>query len=479
MREPEHAYLAGAAGVAAATVASAAAGFASLWLLTQILPKEVFGGYAFTMAVIALASALATLGLDRSLLLRVARLTPHREKLRGGGLALRTVLVSGLAALLIAMLLALGARPLVGLGLFPQAQFWLDAIGIAVVPMTAAMMLQGWYQANHRVAVATAMPGISDLVRCLLFGAVFFFGLGQLGVATAVTLAASVPVVVLVWRAAGKTLTSPRLLIWSDITKGLQFVSLRLATQSTRQIDLIMMGLLASGGATAEYAVAVRLAALADYGRASLKPTFTPRARRWIAAGEHRSALNEYARARDASFAVALVAAAGFTLLGEPVLALFGPFEGAYAVLLLVTSSYVMSAGFGMHATYLSMHGEVGWSALLRVAGLMLLVGLNIVLIPRLGAVGAGLAAAGTQLLINVSSALLAWRLTGLLAVDRYQALLLLVSIAALWAAAFGHASPVISTALLCSALLAAAYRSRDLLRELARRALGHRPGRP
>lgn len=479
METPGRAYLSGAAGVAGSTLASGVAGFVSLWLLTRILSVEAFGGYAFAMAILALASVLATLGLDRSLLLRIASLDSPSGRLRGGGLALRVLAAGTAAAGAVAVALWFGAAPLVRMGMMPEAQFWLRALGIAAVPLTAAMVLQAWYQANHRIAFAAAMPGIGDLARCLLFAVVLALGLGEPGVAAAVTLAAAVPAGLLAWRARGRTTRAPRRLSGDDFAKGWQFLTLRLAQQGTRQVDLVMMGLLATGAATAEYAIAARIAALADQGRLSLKPTFTPRVRKWIVAGDREAALREFVRTRDASFAAAVAVAAGFTLLGAPVLSLFGPFGGAYPMLLLVALSFVVNAGFGMHASYLSMHGEVGWSAALRLAGLGLLVLLDLVLIPPLGAVGAALAAAASQLIVNAASAALAWRLTGLAALDAAQGVALGAASLALGAAAFGWIAPLPASAVLGAVFLFAAFRSRDVLSELIRMARTRRARQP
>ena len=71
-----------------------------------------------------------------------------------------------------------------------------------------------------------------------------------------------------------------------------------------------------------------------------------------------------------------------------------------------------------MHATYLAMFGEVGWSASIRVAALALCVALSALLIPVYGAVGAAAAILATRVAVNALGAVLAYRLTGFLVVD-------------------------------------------------------------
>lgn len=261
--------------MAASQAASLVAGIASLWLLARILSKEMFGGYAFAVAVIALLSYVATLGLDRSLLLRIARHRISLGQLRGAGLAARATLIACAAGGVLALGLSLGAAPLVRLGALPEAGFWLPALALAILPMAATTMLQAWFQANHRVPASAAAPGLADLLRSLLFAVVLASGLGAAGVAGAVTIAAAAPAAMLLGLAWGRARAAPRRFAKGDFVKGWQFLTLRLSTQGVRQVDLVMMGLLATGGATAEYAIAARIAILADYGRAALKPSFS------------------------------------------------------------------------------------------------------------------------------------------------------------------------------------------------------------
>ena len=468
MRSTPIGYLLGAAAVATSHTAGAVAGFFSLWLLARILSKEMLGGYAFASAVVALVSLIATLGLDRSLLLRIAPLPERSDCLHGGGLAARVTILTALAGSLLALGLALSAAPFVSHGALPEAEFWFPALSVAVVPMVTTMMLQVWYQANHRVPISAAMPGIADLLRSLLFAVVFVTGLGALGVAAAATLAAAAPAVILIYHAWRRTRASPRHFGHGDLASGLQFLVLRLSNQGMRHIDLLMMGLLATGAGTAEYAVAARLASVTDYGRAALIQSFSPRVRRWLSSGGFTAAFREYDNVRCVSLAVALSVSAGFVLIGRPLLQLLGHFEAAYTPLLLLAASYIVTAGFGMHSSYLAMAEEVGWSALMRVVALAIFVGLNLALIPHFGAAGAALATFTTQGFINTAGAALTNHFTGLQVVDSTVALIIILATVAVGLAAFEKAPPYFCAAVLALALALLAVRSRHVLMDVA-----------
>jgi O-antigen/teichoic acid export membrane protein len=116
MRPARSAYLVGALAMAGARTVGVAAGFASLWLLSQILAKDMLGGYAFAFNVVLLASNLATLGLERSLLLRIAAEPGDGRTLGGGRLALETLLLVTAAAALVSLCRALTADSVARLG---------------------------------------------------------------------------------------------------------------------------------------------------------------------------------------------------------------------------------------------------------------------------------------------------------------------------------------------------------------------------
>lgn len=468
MRPASTAYLTGAAAVLVAQVAANVAAFASLAILSRILTIEMFGGYAFGMAVVGFLTFVATLGLDRSLLLRLAIFRGRPERLHGAGLAARTTLAALLAGGVVAVLLVMGADDLVRLGALPEAAFWLPALSATVATGAATMILQTWFQANHRVPVSITVPAMADVARAILFAVVLVLGLGPVGVAVAVALAAAAPGLVLIILAWGRARRSPRHFAGRDLTQGIQFLTLRLSTQGTRQLDIILVGLLASGAVTAEYAVAARLAAVVDYGRTALKPSFVPRARRYLSLGDHHAAQREFDQARHASLALALLLTAAFVLAGPTILRLIGPFEAAYPPLLILAAGYIVNAGFGMHSSYLAMYGEVGWSALLRVAGLGVFVALCVLLVPQLGGLGAALAALGTQSLMNVGGAALAWRITGLKVIDVSVLVAIAVAALATSATALYGLPAVLSASLVGLAAVSSLVRIRLALRQLA-----------
>ena len=439
MRSARASYLAGISAVAASTVASAAAGFASLWFLTQVLSKDLFGAYTFSMSVVMLLAIVGTMGLDRVLLLRVAALPTEAGVLRGSALARRVLAFGGAAALTLAVLLWLFADRVVAAGAPPEAHFWLRALAAAIVPVTLAWLAQAWFQANHRVSEATVLPGLVDLARAVLIGTVFMAGGGAAGVAAAVIAAACLPVAVLAWKSRiARRESEPHRIAGEDFRLGVYFVLQNLSNQGLRYFDLVLVGLVTTAVITADYAVAARLAVLCDMGRLALKPTFTPRARRYLGSGASEGLAREYHLLRLGGLVFALAGSAGFVLFGEWLLSIFGPYASCYQPMLVLCAAYVVGAGAGMHSSYLAMSGEVRTSATIRLLSLALFVAALVVLAPRHGALGAAFAMLAAQVMANGVSLAMLRRRTGFVGVPVSAAVVAGLSVLALCSGGLG-----------------------------------------
>jgi O-antigen/teichoic acid export membrane protein len=422
---------------------AAMSGLAALWFLTRMLTKEMFGAYSVAMSAVFLAAILATMGLERAMLLRIAGLGGPPGVLRGTGLLVRAGVAVAVMACLIAALLTAGAGPLVQAGAMTDLALWLPALAVAVVPLALTGLAQGWFQANHQAPAAVILPGLSDIARAGFIGLAYALAGGVAGVKLAVVAGSMLPLAVAaVWAMRAPRRRAPRRLLRGDFRNGAFFMLQNLTVTGMRYVDLLVLGLLASGSVTADYAVAARLAAATDLGRSALKPTFTPRVRRHLRNGDPGRLAREYHALRLGGLAFSLLAAAAFAAAGKPLLGLFGPFESAYGPLLLLVAVHVMSAGTGMHSSYLSMSGEVVWSAAIRMGSLVALVLLILALAPAYGALGAAFAMFAVQAGVNLLSVLLLWRIRRFVAVPLIPAVLLTAAVVLLVAGAMGGVAP-------------------------------------
>lgn len=449
-------YLSGAMAAALSFIASGLAGFASLYFLVKILSKDEFGAYSLAANVMLLASLLATLGLDRALLLRLAPLDSQRGVMLGRDLFLQSCWIGAGFAAMLGLTIWVAVGQVGDMVLSDLAVGWIRSLVPALVPLTLMALARGWFQANHRVGDAAVMPGIADAARAGLIAIAFVASLGNGGVAFAFCFSAILPLVILWLRAKGQSgIASQDQLkagVVQEIGKGLVFSSQRIADVGLYLFDIIIIGLVATDAVTAEYAIAARLAAMTDLGRLALISAFTPRVRMHFHAGHIPALEQEYHRARLASFGIACLVAVAMVLIGSQLLTFFGDFSSSYGPMMILVSGYIFTAASGLHASYLTMTGEVRLSALIRALGLVVAITGLAVLTPRFGAMGAAVAITIAMSGINLASMVLLWRKTGFRAFGTVPMSLGLCAMLILWCRAMGVVSAPVASAGLVAA---------------------------
>ena len=390
MLRSKHAYLIGGGGVLASRGISLVAGMLSLWLLNQVLTTDDFAAYAVAMTVVVLAGYTAGLGIERTLILRIAGLEPRRGMLLGRTVMLRTLLVVLALSCLAATALVLAAHHAEVVAASTTLQ-WIEKLA-PVVPATAVgLVLTSWFQANHRIGASELMQGLNDGARCLFFLAAFALSLGPGAVVASAIAAAFLPSLALSLMARGSNLGPPEHFGIRSIWAGAQFLAMRLSQLGLRQLDILSIGFLGSSTETVHYVVASRIAAFATLGQETFSSTYGPRARRHMASGDLATMAQEYHAARVFGFLVALLAALLFTLFGAVVLGIFGDFGGGYPALLILAAGHLVNASFGEQIMHMSMTGDLRLSVANRLASVLLFAALLLVLVPDHGVIGASL----------------------------------------------------------------------------------------
>lgn len=406
MQTPAIAYVLGASGALVGRLLSLVAGMLSLWLLAQLLSHEDFAGYASAMAVVILLGHGAGLGIEQAMLLRLPPLATLSGRLVGRSMMLRTagVVVVLSVAVVGAMFGVLGAVPAFEVGATYQ---WIVALWPVIPGYALFLVFVSWYRSNQRVGIAEAMPGVADAARSLTFGFIYIVGLGAAAVPAGVALSLLLPIVFLIAMSAGRADPAPSNLRFSDASAGLRFLVMRLSTMGLRQIDLIVMGFLVGGSATAAYAVASRIGDMAQLGQHAFVQTYAPRVRRHLARGDEAAIVREYNATRALSFLLCLGIAAVLVLCGQVALDVFGDFSQGYPVLLLVLAGHLVTASFGGHDAHLSMTDHLGAAMANRMAALCTFVILLALLVPPFEGLGAAISFVGAATLHGVVGAIL------------------------------------------------------------------------
>jgi O-antigen/teichoic acid export membrane protein len=163
------------------------------------------------------------------------------------------------------------------------------------------------------------------------------------------------------------------------------------------QLQVIMLGWLADAPSAGLYAAAWRLASLIGFGLAALGTLSGP----LVASAYHRGEFEELTNISrlTARLAVSFALPAAVVLLvwGRVLLSLFGPeFIHAYPVLLVLVAGGLVNASTGIVAYLLTLTGREVQALAILVGALAINFGLNLVLIPRQGALGAAVASVVT-----------------------------------------------------------------------------------
>jgi O-antigen/teichoic acid export membrane protein len=161
------------------------------------------------------------------------------------------------------------------------------------------------------------------------------------------------------------------------------------------QLEIILLGSLASARDAGLFAAAWRLAGLAPFALAALGTVSGP----LVASAYHRRDRAELHRIASLSarigLAFAAVASGLLLLAGRPLLALFGPeFPRAYPALAILLVGGMVNAFTGIVGYLLILTGRQTQALLIFAGGLIVSIALNLLLIPPFGMVGAAIASA-------------------------------------------------------------------------------------
>jgi O-antigen/teichoic acid export membrane protein len=178
------------------------------------------------------------------------------------------------------------------------------------------------------------------------------------------------------------------------ISESAQFALLGLVTVALAEVGTIMLGYLSTPEQAGLFRIASRAFLIAGFVAIAAQQAYGPRiAKEWQtgrgAALEHPSRIMSVA-----ALAGALASLVAFALIGRPILVIaFGPaFEAAFLPsIIMVVGAVSVSLG-AVSARLLKMTGEQGVVFRASLLALLLASGLNLVLIPFLGATGCAMA---------------------------------------------------------------------------------------
>jgi O-antigen/teichoic acid export membrane protein len=403
----------GLANLAGAAVAGLA-GFGATWLVARTLGPVQAGGFFAATAAFTLAGTVAKLGTPTGLVYFIARL-----RARGASSAtLRQCVRAGVGPVVVAGVLA-------GIGMWCTAPWLASSTGhhapgylaqlrvlavflpVAVLFDTVLAASRGWRRMRPTVVLDKLMrPGLQLAALALLALAAVrapaWYALAWVAPYVVVALLAMVALRNLERRGAGDGTAAG-----FSAGRFWRFTGPRavasVAHLALQRVDVLLLASIAGLRAAAVYAVAGRFVALGQLANQAILLAVQPRLAELLGADDRAGANALYQTATGWLILATWPMYLGTAVFATVYLGLFGTaYRDAAPVVVVLALAMLAATGCGMVDTVLAMAGRTSWNLANVVLALGVNLGVDLALIPRLGALGAAVGFAAATLANNL-----------------------------------------------------------------------------
>jgi O-antigen/teichoic acid export membrane protein len=177
-------------------------------------------------------------------------------------------------------------------------------------------------------------------------------------------------------------------------------------------VDIIMLGIWKNHADVGHYRLASTVGALITLGLQTMNLYAMPHLSRLFNAGEIGALSRVVVHSSQISFGFSILALSLILLFGEAALSfLFGAeFAPAFPILLVLAAGHLINAFFGPARAVMIMAGNERLAALLTIFGTLANIGMNILLIPICGPIGAAIASAVSISATKMITFVIVWR---------------------------------------------------------------------
>ncbi len=373
-------------------------------LARYLLDPDGYGALYWAIGILAVVQLFADVGLGKS----AARYISEYRETDPGQIPhlLRSTVAFKLVVLTVvaSALLVFHERIAVLLG-DPSAALFLAAGVLYITVNSFNVFSQIAFQGFNRLEYSAAVQAIGGTAR-LVFAVLFvLMGLGALGALfgyiVGYAIAAVFRMAVLYYRFYRPTDPAPT--YEEGLSRRLAEYSVPLtATRSAnvvdKQIDTVLVGVFLTPAAVAFYTLGKQITDFVLAPAESLGFTISPNFGEQKAAGKLEEARRIYETSLTHTMLVYVPAAAGLAIVAEPFITLvFGDYAGAVPVLQILAAFVVLQAITNLTSDSLDYLGRARARAVAKGVTAAANLGLNLLLIPTIGVVGAALATVATH----------------------------------------------------------------------------------
>lgn len=413
------------------------AGVVVTWIVARSLGAEQAGAFFAATAAFVLGGGLAKLGTQTGLVYWPARLrATGREHLLGACLRAGLLPVAGLSVVLavamwvaapsLARITAHESAHLVGAhttGLRVLAVFLpLQALTDALLTAT-----RGYHAMRPTVLLDRVLRSALQMALVAMAGVAALLTTGSLPVLALAWVAPYLPVTVLAAYALRKLYCAgkpPGVTTRRVERRGMRrdfwrFTGPRalasVAQLAVQRVDVLLVAALGGLAPAAIYAVAGRFVVLIQFANQGISQSVQPRLAEALATGDRDTANHLYQTATGWLVLVTWPINLLVILLAPTYLRIFGEqYTSGATVVVVLASAMLVATGCGMVDMVLAMAGRTSWNLVNVLIALAATIGLDVLLIPRLGALGAAIGLAGAMLANNLLPLVQVGRAVGL-----------------------------------------------------------------
>ena len=361
-------------------------------LITRLLGTASYGAFIQIEVIARMCSAIARLGLENALI-------KYSQERDGSRLYITLTSVTLVLGSVIAVNVFLTAESISRLFLSSTEYTALFQIGSLLVPIYIAQdMGQNYYRAEMRVKRFSVLEGLKTYLNVgTVIVVLFVMNGGLFEIVVAVTLVELVFALILqgtVLRSTG--LHTPSI---SDIGPSVRYsIPIMVGDVSGMfqdRVDRLLLGIFIGANAVGIYSIAYSVAKLLRMYALPLRVTFFPEFSRLWEEGDQESCYQYLANGTRYLIGLAVPSVVGLYLIGEQLIGLLStPEAAAYAPTLLpIIAAGIMLIGLDtLYRQLFFASGKTLLVSIIRVGASLLNIGLNVVLIPQMGVIGAALA---------------------------------------------------------------------------------------
>ena len=381
-------------------VASAVLALASQVLLARWMGSFQFGIYIYVWTWVLMIGALSDIGLSSASRRFIPEYTELKslDRLRG--------FLTGSRWLAFGIATAIAALGAIGVTVMAP---WLD--NFAVVPLYLACLaipIYGLVQVQAGIAQSYNWPNLAlmpffiwrQLAITVLMGATYLFGaptsaMTAMLIAVGTTWAVTVTQLVVLDRRLKRIVPAgpKQYEVKTWLATSLPMFTVEVFYLLLTYVDILALEQFRSPDEVAVYYAGARLLALVAFIYFAIAGATTHKFTEYHVAGNKERLASFFAETIRWTFWPSLAACSLILALGQPLLALFGDnFERGYGVMFILALGMLARAAVGPAERLLNMLGERKPCTMIYAAAFAINLGLCVLLIPRLGIEGAGIA---------------------------------------------------------------------------------------